>query len=429
MVRRLAAATALLVLLLVPAARADTLRAIVERPLLVVGGHDAPAGSWPSMAAIVLSTQPDAGRGHFCGGTVIAPTAVLTAAHCVRDDADAVRPPAFFDVVVGRQSLRGSDGQRVHVASVAVHPANDPATVRFDAAILLLAEPVSAPPMRLAAAADDTALGTPGSLALVAGWGATDGAVRTFPDALQEAAVPLQADAYCQAGLPGLPYDPASMACAAYDQDDADVCNGDSGGPLARQDAAGAWVQLGIVSWGLEGGCDAPHTPTAYAQVSAISDWALGIVGQPAAAPSTPPVTPIAPPPLGATPPPAATTTPAPVANRPPAAGPSAASSGAGRWCACVPRDRRHAPHARDRPGVGAKWQAPGAHPHPPGAQPGGARLRDQVARAAVAAAGSGALLRRRLRRAGRTRPGVHRPAGPLSAATRGRAPPRAAAA
>ena len=336
MVRRLAAATALLVLLLVPAARADTLRAIVERPLLVVGGHDAPPGSWPSMAAIVLSTQPDAGRGQFCGGTVIAPTAVLTAAHCVRDDADAVRPPAFFDVVVGRQSLRGSDGQRVHVASVAVHPANDPATVRYDAAILLLAEPVSAPPMRLATAADDAALGTPGSLALVAGWGATDGAVRTFPDALQEAAVPLQADAYCQAGLPGLPYDPASMTCAAYDQDDADVCNGDSGGPLARQDAAGAWVQLGIVSWGLEGGCDAPHTPSAYAQVSAISDWALGIVGQPAAAaPSTPPAAPIAPAPLGPTPPAAATRRPhpLPIGRRP--RGPSAASSGAGRSCAC----------------------------------------------------------------------------------------------
>ena len=283
--------------------------------------------------------SPTPRRGQFCGGTVIAPTAVLTAAHCVRDDADAVRPPAFFDVVVGRQSLRAAGGQRVHVASVQVHPPNDPATVRYDAAILLLAEPVSAPPMRLATAADDAALGTPGSLALVAGWGATDGAVRTFPDALQEAAVPLQADAYCQAGLPGLPYDPASMACAAYDQDDADVCNGDSGGPLARQDAAGAWVQLGIVSWGLEGGCDAPHTPTAYAQVSAISDWALGIVGQPAAAaPSTPPARQLSRRrQLDPTPPPAAPTTrphPLPIGRRP--RGPSAASSGAGRSSACA---------------------------------------------------------------------------------------------
>ena len=238
--RRLAAATALLVLLLAPAARADTLRAVVERPLLVVGGHDAAPGSWPSMAAIVLSIQPDARSGQFCGGTVIAPTAVLTAAHCVRDDAGAVRSPAFFDVVVGRESLRAAGGQRVHVASVHVHPLNDPQTVRYDAAILLLAEPVSAPPIRLASAADDAALGTPGSLALVAGWGATDGGVSAFPDALQEAAIPLQSDAYCQSGLAGLPYDAASMACAAYDGDDADVCNGDSGGPLARQDAAGA---------------------------------------------------------------------------------------------------------------------------------------------------------------------------------------------
>jgi V8-like Glu-specific endopeptidase len=318
-VRRLAAATALLALLLAPAARADTLRAVVDRPLLVVGGHDAPAGSWPSMAAIVLATQPDARRGQFCGGTVIAPTAVLTAAHCVRDDAGAIRPPAFFDVVVGRSSLRATGGQRVHVASVQVHPSNDPATVRYDAAVLVLAEAVTVPPMRLATPADDAALGTPGSLALVAGWGATDGAVSTFPDALQEAAIPLQSDAYCQSGLRGLPYDPASMACAAFDQDDADVCNGDSGGPLARQDAAGTWVQLGIVSWGIEGGCDAPFTPSAYAQVSAIRDWTIGITGPQAEPPAPPPSVPIVPVPL-VPPPPAVTTTPAPVANRPPTA-------------------------------------------------------------------------------------------------------------
>ncbi len=206
----------------------------------------------------------------------------------------------------------------MHVAGVQVHPSNDPQTVRYDAAILLLAEPVGVPPLRLATAADDATLGTPGSLALVAGWGATDGAVSAFPDALQEAAIPLQADSYCQAGLAGLPYDPASMACAAYDQDDADVCNGDSGGPLARQDAAGAWVQLGIVSWGLEGGCRAPFTPTAYAQVSAIRDWAVGVAGLPAAAP--PPAAPVVPPaPADPAPPPAApVTTPAPAANRPP---------------------------------------------------------------------------------------------------------------
>ena len=285
--RRLAAATALLVLLLAPAARADTLRGVVERPLLVVGGHDAAPGSWPSMAAIVLSTQPDARSGQFCGGTVIAPTAVLTAAHCVRDDAGAVRSPAFFDVVVGRESLRAAGGQRVHVASVQVHPSNDPQTVRYDAAILLLAEPVGAPPIRLAdrgrrrrprhagIAGARRGLGrdrrrrqrVPGR---AAGGGDPAAVRRVLPDRASRA---------CRTT-------PPSMACAAYDEDDADVCNGDSGGPLARQDAAGAWVQLGIVSWGLEGGCDAPRTPTAYAQVSAIRDWAIGIAGLPAGRPA-----------------------------------------------------------------------------------------------------------------------------------------------
>ena len=245
------------------------------------------------MAALVVSTQPDARRGQFCGGTVIAPTAVLTAAHCVRDDADVVRSPAFFDVVVGRSSLRAAGGQRVHVAGAGApveRPADRALRRRRPAPRRAGRRAVAAPgDGRGRRDAGDARLAGPGR-----GLGRDRRRRQRVPRRPAGGGDPAPGGLYCQAGLAGLPYDPASMACAAYDQDDADVCNGDSGGPLARQDAAGAWVQLGIVSWGLEGGCRAPFTPTAYAQVSAIRDWAVGVVGLPAAAP--PPAAPVVPP-------------------------------------------------------------------------------------------------------------------------------------
>ena len=48
----------------------------------IIGGREADPGDWPWMVA--LMTDPTAGvSGHYCGGALIAPEWVLTAAHCV----------------------------------------------------------------------------------------------------------------------------------------------------------------------------------------------------------------------------------------------------------------------------------------------------------------------------------------------------------
>ena len=62
---------------------------------------------------------------------------------------------------------------------------------------------------------------------------------------------------------------PRDEICAGYTAGGVDTCQGDSGGPMFRRDAANAWIQVGIVSWG--DGCARPNKPGVYTQVSTFA--------------------------------------------------------------------------------------------------------------------------------------------------------------
>jgi secreted trypsin-like serine protease len=56
------------------------------------------------------------------------------------------------------------------------------------------------------------------------------------------------------------------------------LLQGDSGGPLVYKDSTGAWVQVGVVSFGSAGGC--LDGPSGYARTSSFLGWMAGIIGQ-----------------------------------------------------------------------------------------------------------------------------------------------------
>jgi trypsin len=212
----------------------------------VVGGQRATTSAAPWVVYLT-----DASGFQFCGGTLVTPTKVVTAAHCT-----ASAPDRKTFVVVGRDDKESKAGTSVPVTKTWVSPTFTSVGNGLDVSVLTLATPVTQKTLPLATAAD-SALYSPATAATIYGWGSTaeNGTPSRY---LLSATVPIRDDSYCKAGASN--FDPGLLTCAGYDDGGVDTCQGDSGGPLV---VAGKLV--GITSFG--DGCARAGKPGYYTRV------------------------------------------------------------------------------------------------------------------------------------------------------------------
>ena len=248
--------------------------------LRIVGGEEAEAGEWPWQVFVMIRND-DGKRYSYCGGSVVAPRWVLTAAHCVVKRSSGVVSPNRVKVRVGTQNRR-KGGRWINVTAVRSHEG-----YRFkenDIALLRLARPAGVESIELPDAARVASIAAHGTRTTATGWGTLWEDGKGAADHLMEVELPVVGERACRAAYPGSPIDHRTL-CAGLDEGGKDTCQGDSGGPLVVRDGT-RWVQVGVVSWGA--GCARPGEYGVYMNVGAFADWleqnsefAIAVVGKP----------------------------------------------------------------------------------------------------------------------------------------------------
>lgn len=222
----------------------------------IVGGGQTTIDQFPYQVSIRKNGD------HTCGGSIILPQFVLSAAHCF---SNPTKPKSYL-VLAGSTNRWGDENQQLKkIKWIKVHGKYDDNSMTNDIAILSVesefvfntyVQPVKLPNLR-----EEPKVG---SVVTVSGWGAQQEDVYEGPEELHCVDQVVVDTKKCHTMYHGQIAE--GMVCAGAPDGGKDACDGDSGGPLTLNK-----ILIGIVSWGE--GCGRKDYPGVYTLISNYITW------------------------------------------------------------------------------------------------------------------------------------------------------------
>ncbi|XP_037320681.2 plasminogen activator, urokinase a [Pungitius pungitius] len=258
----------------IPPPAVDTERTCGERPEQrkhkIVGGSFTAVESHPWVAALFNRRS-----GFLCGGSLIAPCWVLTAAHCFSDGVGT--STRHLSVYLGKTAINDTDAEKEQIFTVEkliIHQKYNPVNYNNDIALLKIKSRNGGCAVRSSSARtvclppSHTQL--PGGFhCSIAGFG-RERLLGPYSQILKQGVVQLLTQTDCASRLYYGDLITENMFCAGSPDWSTDACKGDSGGPLVCE-VAGRMFLFGVVSWG--DGCAKRNKPGVYMRVTNYNKW------------------------------------------------------------------------------------------------------------------------------------------------------------